>query len=670
MGVVAVPDAADESSGFVAGLVLEPNWSPDSVWAGLKDLFDLLTVRDAGLILSSIEDDNFELPNLKMGFVPSEIKPGITFFSALELTGEVFEPLRELFATTVELDLYAHIDTRSLVNSEIRASLPGDDGQGDISFTGLEVGMKPGKGEFSIKAGARFTLFTEKLTLEGSGALVISKTPTAAFTIRIADWEEPFGIVGLTIESFGLSFGVDAGGVAIGLQGIFLIGADPATQFRFALGGAIYDFQAPSAVQFALESGSKRPLKVTDLVEQFTTLDLSEVPLLNGLSFVKLAFYVVANPGGWIIAGKKFPQGIGIDADLVLYEWELKLLLQVNNDDGILADGDLSKPIQVLDLLTISNAKGDKGPSIKIDTTSVGANGRPPMQRVEEQRRRREIAAADGVEPAVTGINPYTVLTVGDPSKVYFAASGGVKLLGLTERFSGSITNDGFEVNFHADLAKLFRADVMAAFSKSSGFEGHADGDFDFRLSFPDGVKIDGWQLLPPCEVVGPFATLKFDVVLKTTDAYVDFDLDFHWAGFHFHPKFRLDAKAIPGLLADLWTHIVAWIHANVRPFFQAILDDLTLYLKALQDGVLWLGQSAIEVGQALYYLFDVKRIEELAADLVRIGQFAFNQMVDALIELFDVTFSQAVEVLRKIGEECAVAASEAVLYSSHQERL
>jgi hypothetical protein len=671
MGVVAIPDATDESSGFVAGLVLEPDWKPDSLWSGLSGVFDQFTVRDAGLILSSIEDDNFALPELPMGYVPSKIEPGITFFSALELSGKVFEPLRHLFASTGELDLYAHIDTRSLANSEIVALLPGDDGHKDISFTGLEIGMKPGKGEFTIKAGARFTLWSEHLTLEGSGAIVLGTTPTIAFTIRIADWEEPFGIAGLVVESFGLSFGVDPGGVLIGLDGQFLIGSDPATQFRFGIGGAVYDFEAPSAIEFTLESGSKRPLKVTDLVEQFVpSLDLSAVPLLNGIAFVKLDFYVVANPGGWIIAGKKFPQGVGIDADLLLYDWELKLLLQVSKEDGILADGELNKPIYVLDVLTISNAAGDKGPSLKIDTTGLMPAAPTPMQRVDEQRRRRELAAIEGVEPAATGINPYTVLTVGDPSKVYFAASGAVKVLGLTERFSGSITSDGFEVNFHADLDKLFRADVMAAFSKSSGFEGHASGNFDFRLSFPDGVSIDGWPLLPPCEIVGPYASLAFDLVLKTTEAYVAFDLDFNWGEFHFHPKFRLDAKDIPRMLEDLWTHIVDWIEGNLRTFFAAVLADVTAYLKALEDGFLWAGQGAVEIAKTLYHLFDVTGIEELAADLVRIGRLQFSGMVDALIALFDISYAAAVAVLRKIGEQCAVASNEAVLYSSNPERL
>jgi hypothetical protein len=288
------------------------------------------------------------------------------------------------------------------------------------------------------------------------------------------------------------------------------------------------------------------------------------------------------------------------------------------------------------------------------------------MSRLDEQLMRTQRMLPAGITPAVTGINPFTILTSGDPATTYFAASGAVSILGLHEAFSGSLTSDGFEVNFHSDLAILFRADFMAAFSKSSGFEGHAHGFFDFDLDFPDGVFIDGWQLLPRgTRVRGPNARLDFDLVLTTSEQSVQFALEFNWGTFHFSVSFALNAKEIPGLLASAWEHIVAWIREHLRAFFADILANVEKWIGALKDGFIWVGQSALELARTLYHLFGIDQIGQLASYLVEVGRLAFTEMVDALIEVLDATFEEAVKALEAAGRACAVATNEAVLFGS-----
>ena len=653
----------DSATGFVAGLVLRPEWKPDALWGDLAGVFDLLTVNDAGLVLSSIEDDSFSLPNLTAAYVPAQVKPGVTFFSALELTGDVFSPLRQLFDSDVELDLYAHIDPSRIADSEIVARLPGSDGKGAVSFTGLDIGMRPGRGEFSIAAGARFDIYGERLTLEGSGRIML-EPPAATFAIRVANWNRPFGIDGLDILTFGLSFTVSGVGVSIGLLGDFLIGSDPAEQFRFAVGGQILNFEAPSSLLFKLESAGPRPLRVTDLVEQYTGLDVSDVPLLGGLAFLKLDFYVVSDPAGWQAPdGHFYPQGIGIDADITLYdEWEIKLFLEVGSARGILSDGSISAPIAILDLLVISDAAGEKGPRVHIDTSGLPPYEVPVAARLAEQRMRR-LRPPPGATPVAVGINPYTVVTAGDPEKTYFAFSGAVRLLGLHESFSGSATDGGFEVDFHAELADLFRASFMSSFSKSSGFQGHAEGNFDFKLDFPDGVKIDGWQVLPPVVVSGPQAFLSIDAVVSLSEAHVALVLDFRWGTYRINPSFTLDARQVASLLADLWQRIVDWIHAHLKEFFRDLLESGERYASSIADGFIWAGQSALEVALALYHVFDVKNMERMAQLLIQAERLDYDEMVAALMRVFDAGFDAAVAALRSAGEMCAVATNEAALY-------
>lgn len=659
----------DGTTGFAAGLVLQPTWTPDQLWSGLRDVMQVLVVKDAGLILSSITDDQFTLPDFDhLAYVPAAIQPGVTFFSAVELDGDVFSLLRALFDRDLELDLYAHIDPSTIFDSEIKASIPGDAGRNAVSFTGLEIDMKPGAGHFSITAGARFRMFGEALTLRGIGTIELGPPPTAAFGISVADWERPFGITGLTIRTFGLGVTIDETGLGVGVLGDFVIGDDPSTQFEFSVGGDVKDFEAPDAFVCSLESTSHRALKVTDLVEQFTSLDLSEVPLLNGLAFTKLAFYIVADPSGWVAPdGHLYPAGIGIDADLTLYDWELLLKLEVGETRGILADGSLSKPIEIADLLAISDLEGTKGPRMKIDTS--GLVGIPVRSRLDEIALRRARPLPEGVSYAVIPLDPYTVLTAGASEDAYFTASGAVRVLGLYEAFSGSVTADGFEVDLHSELAHLFRAEFRASFSTSSGFEGHASGRFDFSLDFPDGVSIGGWPVLPPVRVEGPNASLTIDVVLTTSEASVALDLDLHWGQFHLHPRFALDASQAADLLADLWDHIVTWIEQHLEDFFAGLLDDPATYVEALADGFIWAGQSALEIAEALYHVFGVDQVVEMAGYLIDVARLDYADMVDALVEVFDLTFDEATDALRRAGEICALAINEAVIYSGATER-
>lgn len=654
---------SDGTTGFAAGLVLQPEWTPDQLWSGLRDVMEVLTVKDAGLILSSIADEDFTLPDFdQLPFVPASIQPGVTFFSAVALDGDVFSLLRDLFDHDVELDLYAYINPSRIVDSQIKVVLPGEAGKNAVSFTGLEIGLKPGAGYFSIKAGARFKMFGEALTLVGIGTIELGPPPITAFSIAISDWEHPFGITGLTIRTFGLGVSISSTGLGVGVLGDFLIGSDPLAQFEFRVGGDVMDFEVPDAFVCALESTSHRSLKVTDLVVQFTGLDLSEVPLLDGLAFVRLDFYIVADPSGWIAPdGHLYPAGIGIDADLSLYDWELKLKLEVGEKRGILADGSLSKPIEIADLLKISDAEGDKGPRLKIDTS--GLVGIPVDSRMEEIRIRRHRPLPEGVTYAVMPLNPYTIRPDARDS-TYFAASGAVRVLGLYESFSGSVTGDGFEVNFHSELTDIYRADFSAAFSKGTGFEGHAGGNFDFSLDFPDGVEIDGWLVLPPVTVKGPNAWLAIDVILKTTEAKVALDLDFNWGEFRLHPQFSLDATQAAELLAELWDRIVAWIRTNLRNFFADLLDDADRFVEALANGFIWAGQSASEIAQVLYHVFGVDNVIAMAGYLVDATWFSFTDMVDALIEVLGVSFDTAVQALKAVGAVCALASNQAVIYS------
>ncbi|MBX2828932.1 MAG: hypothetical protein KTR22_12270 [Flavobacteriaceae bacterium] len=660
-------------TGFVTGIVVQPDWTPASIWSGLSGVFDILKVKEAGLVLSSIKVDSFNPPNFDaLPYKPDTVDPGITFFSELELQGKAFSLIKKLFDSNIDFQLYAFIDPSDLTKSEIKATLPGSKGQGIITFNGLTIDMKPGAGEFSIDASAILRIHEEQLTLIGSGVLHLTP-PSAAFSIDLHCWKEPFGIKGLTIVDFGVGVGISEE-VTLGLLGSFLVGKTGEDQFKFTVGGEIIDFEAPGAFVFALDdTDPSKPLKVTDLIKQFTSLDLSKIPLLNGLAFKHLDFYVVDDPNGWQAPNGHFYQpGIGLDADVLFYSYELKLFVEINWDKGIIANGSINLPIEILDILTISDATGKKGPSAAIDTTNLtgGTNTGGLLSgqweavtgdsdcesgNMERILYTEPFQYPEGAVPAAIGFLPITVFTE-DQSNAYFSFSGGLKFLGLTETFSGSATKDGFEVNFHADLAKLFRASFICTYKEGKSFEGSAKGNFDFDMDFPNGLTIDKVPILPPFSVHGPHASLDIGCAINTTDPYLSFDLDFQWGSFHIHPKFKIDAKEVTDLLSNLWEHIKDWINNNLKDFFSDLLGDVAKFVEAIANGVLKLGQDAFFVARALLEHFG-QTISEVAKFLYKEIAYGFDEVVNALVKVFKISMEEALRVMAELGEDCALAA-------------
>lgn len=642
----------DTSVGFVAGLVVQPSWTPAQLWEGLQTVFQYVELQQAGVILSSLKQTDFSLPDMALPWVPKEIKPGVTFFASLLFKGEVFGLLQNLFAVPTALHFYAYIDVANLTRSEIVASLPASSGKGVLSFEGLDIVFKPGQLRFSITAGATFRLFQETLTLRGTGSIQ-AEPPAVAVNVVLANWKNPCGIQGLEIETFGLSIIGGSVGMTLGLMGSFVIGSGE-RRFRFKVGGTLIDFQAPGALVFALEAVGKS-LLLADLISQFTPLPPGDVPLIKDLGFKKLDFFVVIDPSGWEAPdGHCYAPGIGIDSGVMVYGWEAILQMEVSTKKGVVANGSLSKPIVVGDVLTLSDESGTKGPSLAIDTSPLIPGGNDDVVPAPSLRR----------PPSVVGIDRWSLFTTGDNATTYFSASGGVHLLGLQERFSGEITSEGFAVNFHADLAHLYRARFMCSFSMEKGFVGSAEGRFDLSLDLPDGYSVAGVRIIPPVCIKGPQARLAVDCALSLSAAWLNLELEFHWGSVHIQHKIRLDAAKIPGLLADLWNTLKKWLLEHIADWLSPLLNDVKQYLQALADGLLRLGQNALEIGKALYHCFQVTDMRKLAEMLVNIGWLAFDDMVKAVMSLFSVGFNEAAKLISELMEICPITTANAVLKS------
>ncbi len=659
---------SDSGDGFVAGLLVAPTWTPDSIWSGLKPVFDAIAINDAGVILSSLENPNATLDNFdNLPFVPDKFGKGVTFFSELSLSEKALEPLGLVFPKGTGLQLSAFIDTSDIKKSDIKAVLPAVEVHKDLTWDGLTLDIVPGEGKFTLTTSATFKFQTESLKLTGAGTIIISSTPSATIGLGVSDWNEPFGLHGLKVQGFGLSVSLDDAGITIGALGSFEIGEAP-NKFTLKLGIAIIDFEAPAALVFALESSSGKKLELTALIKQFTDLDLSEVPLLNGLAFKKLDFYVVDDPNGWTSPPPEsyhYPMGIGLDADIFFYDFELTLFAQVEKSVGIIASGKLNKKIDLLGVLVISDETGTTGPSASINTKSLAQGA--PTPGVMLVTMPEYLALVPEGANAIRPVNPLTLLSQ-DGQEPYFAFSGGVSLMGLEEiRFSGSATDKGFEVNFAAELGKIFTAHFAAAYSSSTGFMGHADGSFDFNHTFTNGLSVLGIKLIPDGTVIdGPNASLSIDVTVNSTKAELTVKLSFHWKSISFDLNFMLDATKIANLLKNLFDEIIIWIEDNVTAFLEDILKDIKAFVSWIAKEGKALLIDVISVAKMLYDYFKETDITELAKNLIEAAIYGLYDMARALVEVFDVGFTEAVALLEKLMDEiCEVEKTQAVIYGS-----
>lgn len=619
-----------DGTGFLVGVVLPESLSPGAVWPNLNELFGKLTFSDSGFVVSTIDAKLSDFPDVTVPSLPDDLKAGVTVFTSLKLTGKGFGLLSQLFSNSITLNLSA-FGSADASEFDVKATLPGAAGKGILVFDGLTIELIAGTDvppQFSIDASATLTLKDESVTVEGGGTIVLEPTPSVTLDLNVESWNEPFGIKGLDIQDIGVGVSVEDDGFEVGLIGTVEIGTT--APFILSMAMEANDLDGFSALSFELKDPDpNHPLELTDLIKEFTSLDLSNVPLLNGLAFKDFDFYVVIDPSGsWTDPkGNVFPDGIGLRADVSFQSWELNLKVLVDDMKGIIASGAISKPIVFKDVLTLSDATGENGPSASVDTSQfakpLGQTARPLRD-----------------------------------ASPYFSMSGGIACMGLNETFAGSVSNDGFDVAFSCQLESLFQASFTGSCSKGRSFSCSANGTFDFEFDAPE-LKVNGVPVIPAVHVSGPSGSLDIAVAVSTSSASVALKLQFTWGDFNFDVHFSLDAQQVANALSDLWNHMVAWIEANLKEFYKVVLADAKKFVAAIKHGVLKLGQKAEYVARALVAAFD-SEVKEVADFLVEIG-YETREIVDALVAVFHIAESEAVGYV----SSCALGAARYFIYGS-----
>jgi hypothetical protein len=633
--------------GFLAGIVIAAGWSPAQIWPELRDVFGDLTISRSGVLISTLPAGSpVNLPALQaLPSLPGSTTPGFTFFSTLALEGPALGWLAGLFSGPTTLDLLAVVDTTTPARSSLTAALRTSAANNQVTWTELAVSVQPASTTFSITAAAclQFQGGQPPLTLAGTGSITLSP-PAATLTLQVNNWVHPFGIENLVVETFALQVGWKEGAeIIIGLLGSFIIGTKPRA-FLLKLGAELIDFEAPGALIFELASPDPHtPLLLSDVIMQFTSLDLSSVPILKDIAFGYLRFALVDDPAGFIIGGYTYPPGIGIAADILLWDWEATFSIEVHASTGIKASGQINKPITLGTVFALSDTTGKTGPSGLIDTSKLPA--RTERTALAELRDRRSLRGGGG------GPDPYFIL------------NGRLKFLGLDQAIKAQAAGQTFDFELDFAFLSTVTAHLDCHLIDATNFSAAAAIGFDLDVTVGP-YSIGGLPLIPEVHIQAPSAALALGIkVNREVTAALTLGLKFAWQGSEYVVGFALSVAEIASDLTKLWDSIKTWLKDNAQRIFSEALGNATIWIELLLGPFAALALNIDAVANALATFFKTTA-QDAAALLSRLG-YEFMAIVNALVQFFQMAFDDALHLVESLISDCAMQNAEEAAYQA-----
>lgn len=402
-------------TGFMAGFLVPAKWSPADLWSELEEVFGWLTLKNPGLIVSSI-DTAVPTANLQgMSAIPSAIVPGVTFFATVELEG-VLAPVKTVLGAVGGLNL-AVVVAKDIKQTRLIASTGAPANAGSVAFKGFSLILTPAALSIELRSGTTITVDGDVLDFSLAGILsVTTGSITAALSLKAiakpgtapgspeAGWSDPFGLKGLTIYGLGGAMSVEAEGWSVAVEGSFSVGAGSAAD-RLAFGFAmqITNGELPSAAVASLRSTVADGVTLTRMVRGFTTLDLrkysvqtpsipagtpnevaklvpaevSPADVLDQLKLRNLNGFLVLDPTGFRspVDPTFIYRGIGFHADGSLFGLGVLADYDFQYTTGVYARGALEKPIDLFGVVKLSDAEGTGGARFVVDTKQIVMGG-------------------------------------------------------------------------------------------------------------------------------------------------------------------------------------------------------------------------------------------------------------------------------------------------------
>lgn len=634
--------------GFLIGFDLPVGWSPGQLWSPLDTLFSHITFENSGMVISTLANTSATLATLHMPSVPATVGRGVTFFTSLKLDSGALGFLGELLPSGTELDLLGMVDTDTPANSTITAELTEPASQNALQIKDVKLSIQPATTKVTATIDALITVgsgnWAEPVTISGGGSLVIEPEPDIGLFVDVKNWSEPFGIQHLVVDDFGLRVDLDATGVLnTNVVGEVTIGQGD-DEFSLSLEIGFADFEVPDSLVFNLQPQQGKTLMLPSLIAAFVpSLDLSKVPVLNEIGFKALEFYMIEDPAGIKIGDYTYPQGIGLDCDVVLYSWEIKLCVEVSATNGIKASGSVNQAIDLFGVLSLTDATGTTGPSASIDTAGLMST---------------PASTAGPVKTQALAVAP----TAGADPPAYLCLDGKVQLLGVSYTLECEVTKTSFDFLFEFQFLSALKACIHCSLVDDKNFSG--DAEFDFDLDMTLGPWMWGEiELMPAVPIQGPTGSVRLAVVVNPTVIFsVAFGLVFDWGSVHVSIAPSLTAAELANDLENLWGSVETWMQHNLDEVFAELKADVTKWAQAIADGLFEIEADADDVANAVKNFFDAG-FEDAASVLTSLD-YEFTAAAEALVKWFGVSMAEAAEALGDAVENCAMDSANAALES------
>ncbi|HEU4556891.1 MAG TPA: hypothetical protein VFS20_03540 [Longimicrobium sp.] len=402
-------------TGFMAGFLVPARWSPADLWSELEEVFGWLTLKNPGLIVSSV-DTAVPTANLQgMSAIPSAIVPGVTFFATVELEG-VLAPVKTVLGAVGGLNL-AVVVAKDIKQTRLIASTGAPANTGSVAFKGFSLILAPAALSIEVRSGTTITVDGDVLDFSLAGILTVTTGSfTAALSLKAiakpgatpgspeAGWSDPFGLKGLTIYGLGGAMSVEAEGWSVAVEGSFSVGAGSAAdRLAFSFAMQITNGELPSAAVASLRSTVADGVTLTRMVRGFTTLDLrkysvqtpsvpagtpgevaklipaqvSPADVLDQLKLRNLNGFLVLDPTGFRspVDPTFIYRGIGFHADGTLFGLGILADYDFQYTSGVYARGALDKPIDLFGVVKLSDAEGTGGARFVVDTKQIVLGG-------------------------------------------------------------------------------------------------------------------------------------------------------------------------------------------------------------------------------------------------------------------------------------------------------
>jgi hypothetical protein len=587
--------------GFAAGFVVTNNgWNPLSA-LGIND-FTTISINEIGLFLTTIalgKDDLAAFQSLVSGgvaFLPKSVEPGLTMLAGLQMSHDV-AVLGELFSGNPTLQLTGFVQSAT---DTVSLSAELDDvtiGTVDFQSVILEWDSSPEAKSVSLTVTSVINAPPINLIdgkLAGSGKLVYSTPQSATFNIEMQGWNEPFGIQNLAIDDFGLDVVLQDSvpEVAVNLGGQITIGSGATAATVIVAAGVTLDgdLPAPSGLVFVLQPADQgKTVTLADVIDDVASVfgahfDVTGT-LLNDISIAEIKVAVVQV--AFTFNSVTYQPFISIVGDIFIQagsdKFELDMMLTVNTQASPpylqacgtvnMNGGPISIDIGSTNVLTMSNAAGNKGPAACVDTLAL-------------------TAASNFCGTTCTAVSP-------GGTGYFLVADAKISVLNLiSESIYAKVAKDSFD--FQTDF-QWFGGAITTELSctylpSESEFAAAIEFDADMGNITLDWGFIGKFTIPTPsvgvCVALGTF--VPQDPVFNqgtcsgwkpSAAPYFYFDGDFSWGSLSWGFSISIDANdfaKIATAFTDFGTFLLNWIESNVAAFLSDIISSLESLLNLL----------------------------------------------------------------------------------------